>query len=46
MKLDEIKKDDVKAKSKILKDLLNKFICKKCGRAAANEDNLCKPVSL
>ena len=23
-----------------------KFICKKCGRAAANEDNLCEPVPL
>ena len=23
-----------------------KFICKKCGRAAASEDNLCEPVPL
>ena len=23
-----------------------KFICKKCGRAAAKEDNLCEPVPL
>lgn len=23
-----------------------KFMCKKCGRAAAKEDNLCEPVSL
>ena len=28
----------------LVKDL--KFICKKCGRAAAKEDNLCEPVSL
>jgi len=23
-----------------------KFICKKCGRAAAKEENLCEPVPL
>jgi len=23
-----------------------KFICKKCGRAAAKEENLCEPVNL
>ena len=32
----------------LFKDLVRnpKFICKKCGRAAANDDNLCEPVSL
>jgi hypothetical protein len=30
------------------KDLVRnpKFICKKCGRAAAKEENLCEPVPL
>ena len=31
-----------------VKDLVKdaKFICKKCGRAAAKEENLCEPVPL
>lgn len=31
-----------------VKDLVRnpKFICKKCGRAAAKEENLCEPVPL
>ena len=32
----------------VVKDLVKnpKFICKKCGRAAAKEENLCEPVPL
>jgi predicted RNA-binding Zn-ribbon protein involved in translation (DUF1610 family) len=31
-----------------MKDLIRnpKFMCKRCGRAAQNSDNLCEPVSL
>ena len=31
-----------------MKDLIRdpKFMCKRCGRAAKNSDNLCEPVSL
>ena len=35
---------DLNTYKKLVKDA--KFICKKCGRAAAKEENLCDPVPL
>ena len=35
---------DLKTYKELVKD--PKFICKKCGRAAAKEENLCEPVPL
>jgi hypothetical protein len=37
-------KDDFDKVRKLVKDPL--FICKNCGRAAKNEENLCKPTKL
>ena len=37
-------KDDFDKLKKLVKDPL--FICKNCGRAAKNEENLCKPTKL
>jgi len=41
-------KDDIKDNLKELKKLVAepRFICRKCGRAARKEDNLCKPEEL
>ncbi len=35
---------DLNTYKELVKDA--KFICKKCGRVAVNEDNLCEPVPL
>ena len=35
---------DLQTVKNLVKDA--KFICKKCGRAAAKEENLCEPVPL
>lgn len=37
-------KSDLDEYSKLVRDA--KFICRKCGRAAAGEKSLCKPASL
>jgi hypothetical protein len=37
-------KDDIKELKKIVAD--PRYICKKCGRAAKNDDYLCKPDEL
>ena len=41
-------KDDIKDKLEKLKKLVDepRFICRKCGRAANDSDNLCKPEKL
>jgi hypothetical protein len=38
-------KDEIKDKLKDLKKIVAQpsFVCKKCGRAAKDEDHLCKP---
>ena len=35
---------DVQTVKNLVKDA--KFLCKKCGRAAAKEENLCEPIKL
>ena len=42
-KKDELK-DSLSQYKKLVRDA--RFICKKCGRAAYDEKNLCKPVEL
>jgi len=44
----ELKKDYLKENLKEYKKLVRdaRFVCKKCGRAAKDEESLCKPVSL
>jgi hypothetical protein len=37
-------KDDIELLKKLVKDA--RYICKKCGRAARNEENLCKATKL
>ena len=41
-------KDDIKDNLKELKKIVAEpgYVCKKCGRAAKNEDHLCKPEDL
>ena len=41
-------KDDIKDSLKELKKIVAspRYICKKCGRAAKNDDCLCKPEEL
>lgn len=39
-----LKGADLETYKNLVKD--PKFICKKCGRAAAKEENLCEPVPL
>jgi len=41
---DGFHKDDLKAYKCLLRDA--KFVCKKCGRAAAKGKRLCKPAKL
>lgn len=37
-------KDDIELLKKLVKDA--RYICKKCGRAARDEENLCKATKL
>jgi len=37
-------KGDLKKVKKLVKDA--EYVCKSCGRAAKNEDNLCNPTKL
>jgi hypothetical protein len=42
------KKDDIKDNLDMLKEMVSSpdYVCKKCGRAAKKEKNLCKPEKL
>ena len=42
--LKKLLEDDAETFFELVRD--PKFICKKCGRAAKSEDNLCKPTDL
>jgi hypothetical protein len=37
-------KDDLEKVKKLVKDA--EYVCKSCGRAAKNEENLCNPTKL
>ncbi len=40
----EYLKENLQEYKKLVRDA--RFVCKKCGRAAKDEERLCKPVSL
>lgn len=41
---DDILENDIKTYTKLVNEA--RFVCKKCGRVAKDEDNLCKPKAI